>query len=173
MLSGSNLGAVFLDIREAFDNVVPAILLEMLARLGVPAKALRFIYFIVSRRFVDGYWERGLLGTRTATRGVSQGSVLNPLLFNLFLMSFIHRNLPEEIKILAYADDVAFYFADPDLKCVFNQLNDAFIIIADNLKLLDLEISTQKTQFCLFFKKRFSTLMKLARWIWDLGSGAH
>lgn len=43
MISGFVLGAVFLDIRGAFDNVVPAILLEILARLGLPVKVLRLL----------------------------------------------------------------------------------------------------------------------------------
>lgn len=74
MTSDSILGAVFLDIRGAFDNVVPAVLLEILARLGLPAKVLRYIDFMISRRIVDGYWEGEFLGTRFATRDVPQGN---------------------------------------------------------------------------------------------------
>lgn len=70
MLSGSVLRAVFLDIRGAFDNVVPAILLEILARLGVPVKVIRFVDFMVSRRRVEGYWESKQLGTRVAIKGL-------------------------------------------------------------------------------------------------------
>lgn len=64
---------------------------------------------------------------------------------------------------MAYADDVAFYYVDSDLRQIFNKLNDALVAISDNLKLLDLEISAPKTQFCLFSRKRFNSLMKRAR----------
>lgn len=126
---------------------------------------------MITRRYVEGYWEGERLGSRAATRGVPQGSVMSPLLFNLY-MSFIHRNMPEGVRIVAYADDVAFYFADSDLRRVFSKLNEALLVIAKNLKLLGLEISVSKTQFCLFSGKHFNTLIKCARAM-GLGLGLH
>lgn len=42
-LKGKFLVAVFLDIRAAFDNVNPEILLDTLYRLGVPARIRKFV----------------------------------------------------------------------------------------------------------------------------------
>ena len=65
-------------------------------------------------------------------RGVPQGSVLGPLLFNVFLNDlsyFITR-----VKLNAYADDQQVYSSDSDHVALYNKLNDELCIAVDWFK---------------------------------------
>lgn len=53
------------------------------------------------------------------TRGVPQGSVLSPLLFNILLSSIpVHKNVP----LYVYADDIAFFSSSRDINSLYQIL---------------------------------------------------
>lgn len=55
--------AVFLDIQEAFDSVIPGTLAEDLKDIGIPAKMRRYIWILTSER--ENYFVMdGELGTQ-------------------------------------------------------------------------------------------------------------
>lgn len=45
-----SLIAMFLDIKEAFDNVIPYLLIEDLVQLGIPSEYIQFYRNLVFRR---------------------------------------------------------------------------------------------------------------------------
>ena len=47
------------------------------------------------------------------TKGVPQGAVLSPLLFNIYTSHLLTKMNPE-ISLAAYSDDVALYFSQPN-----------------------------------------------------------
>jgi len=84
--------AVFLDLRKAFDSVNHSILLTKLEHYGVRGNALKPIQSYLSNRkqYVQGGNSKSSLNSIIS--GLPQGSILNPLLFLIFI-----NDLPKSI----------------------------------------------------------------------------
>ena len=99
--------AIFFDFAKAFDLVDHGVLLEKLDGLfpqwlcRLIAEYLRSRVQRVKTGDIVTEWKR-------VEAGVVQGSVLGPILFNLFIND-INEYLPPECKIMKYADDILAY----------------------------------------------------------------
>ena len=92
--SGLIVAVAFVDFRKAFDSVSHKVLLEKLrANFGICDKALGWIASYLNGRneytVVNGYNS----DTMPVSVGISQGSVLGPTLFSLFV-----NGLPSNVK---------------------------------------------------------------------------
>ena len=104
---GQLTGDVFIDLREAFDTVNRAVLLDKLSNLGIVDKEHRwFTDYLSNRSHVVEF--QGVTSTSEAISvGVPQGSILGPLLFILHINDL--PNVVSECNILMYADGTASY----------------------------------------------------------------
>lgn len=85
---------LFLDIREAFDNVIPNILISNLVGIGLSPKICWFIYQLIHYRDIQ-FVNREISSHLASYKDVPQGSILSPLLFDLYASKFkqyISRN---------------------------------------------------------------------------------
>ncbi|KAF7252275.1 Succinate dehydrogenase assembly factor 3, mitochondrial [Varanus komodoensis] len=108
---GSASLLVLLDLLAAFDTIDHGILLDRLAGLGVGGTALQWF-----RSYLNGRFQKVVLGDYGSApwqlcHGVLQGSILSPLLFNVYM-----KLLGEVIRRCGlrnhqYADDTQLYLS--------------------------------------------------------------
>ena len=99
----SNVDALYLDMSKAFDKVDHAILLRKLKAFGITGKVHNWITSFLSNRYqcvmIDGKKSR----EEKVLSGVTQGTVLGPILFILYI-----NDITKAIKhcyICIFADD--------------------------------------------------------------------
>ena len=114
-------GAVFVDLRKAFDTVDHTILLQKLSTLGVIDHENNWFNDYLSGRSQVVNFNGALSDHKQTTVGVPQGSILGPLLFVLYV-----KDLPDTIRqcnILLYADDTVLFTSSDDASSIVEKLN--------------------------------------------------
>lgn len=110
---------LFLDLKKAYDSVSQDALWHVLGKLGVPAAFINLLRDWNSRRPARVKINGDLTDEFLITKGLPQGDVLSPLLFNLFISVLMRRiardsayrgvrfpNSALTLKDLWYADDM-------------------------------------------------------------------
>jgi len=141
---GGVVGAVFLDLRKAFNTVNHNILIRKMSDFNLSAESLALM-----KSYLEGRTQCVKVGEAVSPMlgyevGVPQGSILGPLLFSLYI-----NDLPSVCKgcnIQMYADDTVIYVQTA------LQLTDTMVHVSKWLSDSCLQLNVKKT-ICMFFTK--------------------
>ena len=112
---------VAVDLSKAFDSVCHPFLLAKLKAYGFTDDALELMTAYLLGRRQSVKLEGVYSPRRTVTTGVPQGSLLGPLLFNMYINNLNYFVSNASLRL--YADDTTEYASDVSptvLQCVIN-----------------------------------------------------
>ena len=153
-------GAVFIDLRKAFDTVDHTLLIAKLKNIGFSASVINwFTSYLSSRTAVTSI--NNIKSTpKPVTVGVPQGSILGPLLFLIFI-----NDLPQclkHCKSILYADDTLLYYSTKTENELQDKINEDLNSLSQWLNNNLLTLNYEKTKFMIFYNKNQSTNVDIA-----------
>ena len=116
---GKLTGAVFIDFRKAFDTVDYAVLIKKMEMLGVRGVQLKWFTDYLSNRQQVVIYDNYRSDNYPVSYGVSQGSILGPLLFLIYIDDL--SKVLKHSDVIMYADDTVLYFSHEDIKNIHVQ----------------------------------------------------
>ena len=144
-----------LDLSAAFDTIDHNILYSTLKTyLGIEGTALNWLKSYLSERTQTVYFNNSQSNPKSLNFGVPQGSVLGPLLFQIYLLPLGRLLRQLDLKFHAYADDVQIYIAvTPDSYITqIDRIQNAYITINDWLSKNFLKLNPKKSEILLIGK---------------------
>ncbi len=118
-----------MDLSKAYDCIPHNLLIAKLEAYGLDTCGLKLVYSYLTNRKQRVKVGSACSTFQSITTGIPQGSVLGPLLFNIFINDLFFAYLGSEI--CSFADDTTIYACDTSIDTVTIKLKD------DLQKLLD------------------------------------
>ncbi|XP_064469746.1 uncharacterized protein LOC135384474 [Ornithodoros turicata] len=150
--TGNISALVALDVAKAYDSVEHSVLLHIMASVRVPPYIISWVdSFLTGRSFFcsDG---RFTSSQQAQHRGVPQGSVLSPLLFNILMSSL---PFDQNILTITYANDIAFFASSPSLHLLYEKLQVYLNALSAWMRSVHLSLNVQKCAVLLFTPSRY------------------
>lgn len=139
---------VFVDLAKAFDTVSHDGLLDTLECMGVEGSPLNwFRSYLIGRKQCVQVGE-SISSLSDIHYGVPQGTILGPVLFNIYINSMF--SLRTRGKLFAFADDTAVFYEGDSWEQLKSMVEMDFKDIIQFLNYRVLTINKQKTKFMLF-----------------------
>ncbi|KAK8769894.1 hypothetical protein V5799_013642 [Amblyomma americanum] len=146
------VAAVFLDIKGAYDNVLHDAILDALDDIGVGGRMYSWIGSYLNGRSVYMSTPDGETTRHQVCRGVPQGGVLSPTLFNVALIGLVNE-LPTNIHISAYADDICIWASGSTRPQMRARLQRAVSSTSRYLRRQGLHLAAEKCAVVAFTRK--------------------
>lgn len=144
---------ITLDVRNAFNSASWQQILEVLRRRGIDRGLLRIIESYLSDRkiLLEKGTEKKVI---EVYRGVPQGSILGPTLWNLLYDDLFRLDLPYGVIPIGYADDVAITITAKTENELMGKGNAALGIVEKWLTNRKLELAPSKSEAVILTRKR-------------------
>jgi exonuclease III len=156
---GLGVVVVLIDLSAAFDTVNHDVLLRILGQeIGLRGTALKWFRSFLTNRSQRVSTGENLSSPLHLKFGVPQGSVLGPILFNIYTRSLSKVFLASGFATAGYADDNsgAYAFAhNSQYDVLINQIPDCLSRIKSWMDLFSLKLNETKTEIIVFGGKNF------------------
>ena len=121
---GAETGAVLTDLSKAFNSIDQNLLIAKLNAYGFEKRSLEFIHSYLTKRKQRTKADSAFSSWEMLLSGVPQGSILGPLLFNIYICDMFFET-PENIDFAGYADDNTPYTYSSKIEHVLTNLQGA------------------------------------------------
>lgn len=132
---------ISVDVQNAFNTASWNVIIRNLKKIGISPYLRNIIASYLSDRTITV--EDQIL---EMTRGVPQGSVLGPTLWNVMYNGVLDLPLPEGCKPVAFADDLGIIVTSDNEIPLIETANNVLEMINDWMKKNHLTLAPQKTQ---------------------------
>lgn len=146
---------VFIDLQGAFDRASHAGILQKLATLGLGGTPLKWFEDFLAHRTFSVAVGNNFSSPQPLQRGIPQGSVLSPTLFNI-LMS----DLPTtpQSTLLVYADDITILYSADTVQRAQEGMQETVNQLHQWTTQWGLKINAQKSHHMCFTRKKIPTI---------------
>ena len=144
-------GAVFVDLKKAFDTVDWDILLKKLRDIGINGTALSWMESYLTNRVCRTLVNSELSSESSITCGVPQGSLLGPLFFIIYINDLV--DCVKSCKVQLYADDTVLYFSNSSMQNIESALNSDLENVSKWMSKNKLTVNCKKTECMLIGNK--------------------
>ena len=142
--AGKTTAVVYIDLSKAFDKVRHQPLLLKLHSVGVCGSALMWFANYLQCRLQRVITSSGSSSFVLINRGVPQGSVLGPLLFNIYVSHLPDITIANASTLLLFADKTL-YSAHESIAAAAQVTTDAISAFSESLDALGLCFNSSKT----------------------------
>jgi len=150
--------AVSLDIKNAFNSVSWESIRWAMERDGYPAYLRRILDSYLHERFIDYPTRSGGFTSREVVRGVPQGSVLGPLLWNIAYGYVLRLGSSttgvSQCVLVGYADDTLVLCHGDSVEVAQSRVNTVMPYLLNRMSRLSLDVAADKTEAVLFRGRR-------------------
>ena len=142
--NGKYIVAVFIDLKRAFETIDRSILLNKLMKYGITGNALMWLKDYLSERTQRCKINNIFSDNLKTQYGVPQGSVLGPLLFNIYINDI---NASVNCSFLnLFADDTLVVISDENLESALQKMNIELCKIQKYFNVNKLILNANKTK---------------------------
>ena len=141
------IGALFMDLSKAFDSLPHGLLIAKFRAYGLSLSACDLLSSYLSNRHQRVKIKGSRSEWRELKKGVPQGSILGPLLFNVFVNDMFH--FVDKCSLYNYADDNSISTASPCVHDVVSNLKTDCNNIMEWFSVNGLQANPSKFQFML------------------------
>ena len=125
--NGSKVEVIIMDLSKAFDSLNHDLLLAKLEAYGLDHKAVSFMKSYLTNRLQRCKVNNSFSKWMKISAGVPQGSILGPLLFNIFISEiFIFL---QKCDLTNYAEDSTMYTSDKSVSTIIYPLSHELTIL--------------------------------------------
>ncbi|CAB3992479.1 Hypothetical predicted protein [Paramuricea clavata] len=149
--------AIFADYSKAFNTVDPEVLINKIFKLNFSKPFLHWLVsYLTDREQYDQINDK-LSSKVTIQFGVPQGSILGPILFNLYVAD-MHQNVHSEEECLQYADDSTLYHhcKVDELEVAKLDLEESLSTLSDWSSHINLVFNHTKTKMMVFTTRQMA-----------------
>lgn len=145
------VAGIFVDFTQAFDYIKHSILLNKLDHYGIRGLPLKLIDSYLSNRIRFVSVNRFTSSKEQIIVGVPQGSILGPLLFNLYINDITH--ICPDLELVIYADDTSIFISSACETDLITRANSVLEKLDTWTSTNHLKINTKKTKAVIFHSK--------------------
>ena len=144
---GGFAGGILMDLSKAFDTINHDLLIAKLNAYGFGKNSLAILQDYLSNR-----WQRTRVGTKYSSwtkivKEVPQGSMLGPILFNIYLNDLFYIFIDSEVCNLA--DDTTPFVCNMDLDILLRKLQSDRVNAIEWFKNTYMQLNQGKCHFLL------------------------